>query len=272
MIGTAGCSMDCKYCSNAYIAKCPVEEVALMHLMPEQVVRMAIRSGCHSIVFGINEPTVSLPSFVELARVAKREGILMGCLTNGYLTESSMQKLCDACDFINISLKGLNDQEYADLTGVSSIIPIFNAIRYASSVCHLEITTSVFEPVSEENLGKICHFIAQINPHIPWHVLRLLPEYMLKDAPAPDVEKTDLILRNLRSILPYTYFGNYVGAQGLSTLCPSCGNIVMERINTGTCGGRLIGYYLRNGNCPSCNTGIPLTGEFVDWEQARPIR
>lgn len=266
MIGTAGCTMDCKYCSNAYIAKCPVEEVPLMNLIPEKVVTIAKKSGCQSIVFAINEPVVSLTSFLDLAISAKKEGIMVGCLTNGYLTNNSLQKLCEACDFMNISLKTLTDHEYADLTGVTSILPICNSITYASSICHLEITTPVIEPISSEKLGKICRFIAQINPEIPWHVLRLLPEYMLKNAPPPDIQKIELILHDLRKMLPYTYFGNYVGAQGLSTLCPVCGNIVIERINTGTCGGRLIGYHLSNGKCSHCNTKIPITGDYVDWE------
>ena len=268
MIGTAGCTMDCQYCSNAYIAKQRVEEVTLTYLIPQQVVSIAKRSNCQSIVFAINEPTVSLPSFVKLADCAKKEGLFVGCLSNGYLTKQSLHALCAACDFINISLKGLDDQSYFELTGIPSFGPIIDAIKYASSHVHLEITTPVFEPLSQMHMSQICHEIAQIDPFIPWHVFRLLPEYMLKNAPPPDIEKISDILSDLRSVLPYAYFGNYVGTQGLSTHCPSCGNLVLERINTGTCGGRLIDYKLINGCCPVCNTRIPMFGEYVDWEDS----
>ena len=78
-IGTAGCTVDCRYCSNAYVAKedpAKLQDI-LLDLSPATLVRLAEKHGCHSIVFNVNEPTVSIPSLLELAAAARAADIPM---------------------------------------------------------------------------------------------------------------------------------------------------------------------------------------------------
>ncbi|MBN1486236.1 MAG: radical SAM protein, partial [Anaerolineae bacterium] len=71
ILGTAGCNFDCKYCSNAYVARSEPEPLLYFELTPERVIALANQEGCHNIAFAINEPTVSYPSLRELAYKAK---------------------------------------------------------------------------------------------------------------------------------------------------------------------------------------------------------
>ena len=71
-IGSTGCNFTCKYCSNAYIAKQDPATLQdrMFHFSARQLVQMAQKLGCTSIVFNVNEPTVSLSSLRELGKEA----------------------------------------------------------------------------------------------------------------------------------------------------------------------------------------------------------
>ena len=109
-IGTTGCNFRCRYCSNAYIAKedPEMQQDRMYHLAPRELVGMAQKLNCRSIVFNVNEPTVSLPTLLEVAQEAKAAAIPMGCLTNGYTTVESTELLASIFSFFNVSLKGIS--------------------------------------------------------------------------------------------------------------------------------------------------------------------
>ncbi|MFH0959742.1 MAG: radical SAM protein, partial [Pseudomonadota bacterium] len=75
-IATMGCNFRCTFCQNYTISQPPHEtgDISGSGLTPEQVVSMALDSGCRSISYTYTEPTV----FYELARdtmiLAKKAG------------------------------------------------------------------------------------------------------------------------------------------------------------------------------------------------------
>jgi pyruvate-formate lyase-activating enzyme len=46
----------------------------MIELAPSAMIRKAKQMGCHSIVFNVNEPAMSLPSLIELAEEARAAG------------------------------------------------------------------------------------------------------------------------------------------------------------------------------------------------------
>jgi pyruvate formate lyase activating enzyme len=82
-------------------------------------------------------------------------------------------------------------------------------------------------------------FIYHINPSTPWHVFRLLPEYKMKNWDYPAIDAINRTLETARGKLPFIYFSNFVGSKWVSTLCPGCGKVAIERINFSGCGGNL---------------------------------
>lgn len=260
VIGTAGCNFDCKYCSNAFIAKDdPLRaRPTMVNFNPRQLVEMAEKFGCHNIVFNVNEPTMSIPTLLEVAGEARRADLPLGCLTNAYTTEESTEILATIFSFFNIGLKGLSDDFNKEYIGIPSVAPILRNIKRLAATRHVELVTPVLQSVNDDELDEIADLIASIDPEIPWHVFRLLPERRMKDAHYPNIEAIDHALASARRRLPYLYFHNFVGSEWVDTICPQCGTIVIERFSLG-CGGDMLRQFLCDeGRCPRCGQLIRL--------------
>lgn len=271
-IGSSGCNFDCSYCSNSYIARVSPSELYLYHLGPKQIIKRVRQAGCHNIVFALNEPIVSLQSLQELGEEAEKAGIPLGCMTNGYMTPESAELLSSICSFINISLKSISSQFYQKYTGISNIEPILRNIIYFADKNHLELTTPIIQSINDHEIDGIAAFIYSVNPQIPWHIFRLLPEYKMKECQPPSINDINTKLEYARELLPYIYFGNFVGSEWVSTLCPGCGKTVIERINLGGCGGKIIGYSLDDNKCPDCGQEIPIYGKRMHWNESESVQ
>ncbi len=267
ILGTSSCNFKCKYCSNAFIAKADPASVQdrMFDLTPREIVAMARKLRCHNIVFNINEPTVSLPTLLEVAREAREAGIPMGCLTNAYTTEESTDILESIFSFFNIGLKGLSTDFNRDYIGIPSSAPILRNIARLARTRHVEVTTPVIQSVNDHELDEIADFLSGIDRQIPWHVFRLLPEDEMKDAGYPNIEVINQALTLARTKLPSLYFHNFVGSDWVNTLCQGCGAVVIERFSLG-CGGDKLHRFLCEGNrCPQCGREVKLLGTRTEW-------
>jgi pyruvate formate lyase activating enzyme len=222
VIGTSGCNFNCKYCSNAFIAKEDPARVqdTMEELSSVELLGTARKLGCENIVFNVNEPTVSIPSLLELKEEATAASMPMGCLTNAYMTEESTETLASIFSFFNIGLKGLSKEFNRECIGIPSVDPILRNIRRLATTSHVEVITPVIQGVNDDELDEIADFIAGIDREIPWHVFRLLPEYQMKDARYPNIEAVNGALESARKKLPYIYFHNFVGSDWVDTLWP----------------------------------------------------
>jgi hypothetical protein len=63
--------------------------------------------------------------------------------------------------------------------------------------------------VNDRELSTIAKFLSDIDPEIPWHVFRLLPEYEMKEADYPSIEMISRTLESVRDQLAYVYFHNF---------------------------------------------------------------
>jgi pyruvate formate lyase activating enzyme len=273
IIGTSSCNLNCKYCSNAYVAKEDPEKIqdGMHDLSPQELVQTARKLGCHNIVFSINEPTMSLPTLLKVAEEAKMAGIPMGCLTNAYTTEESTELLGSIFSFFNIGLKGLAMEFNRDYIGIPSADPILRNIRRLAKTSHVEVTTPVIQSINDGEFDEIVRFLVSVDREIPWHVFRLLPEHQMKDAQYPNIEAINQALNSVRKWLPYIYFHNFVGSDWVNTLCPNCGSDVIERFSLGCGGDRLNRFLCDDNHCQNCHQEIKLLGGKVAWN-ANPVR
>jgi pyruvate formate lyase activating enzyme len=260
VIGTAGCNFNCKYCSNAFIAKGnPFQALPTMNgFTPGELVSMARKMGCHNIVFNVNEPTMCIPTLLEVAKEAQRAGVPMGCLTNAYTTEESTEILTRIFSFFNVGLKGLSGDFNKQYIGIPSAEPILRNIRRLAQTCHVEIITPIIQSINDHELNEIADFIFGIDPEIPWHAFRLLPEHNMKDAEYPNIEAINGALESARKRLAYIYFHNFVGSDWVDTFCPDCGVKVIERFSLGCGGDMLRQVFCLGKQCPGCGKEIRL--------------
>jgi AmmeMemoRadiSam system radical SAM enzyme len=268
VFATAGCNLDCHYCSSAYLARSGVEDIYMMRLEPGKLVKRARQTGCHNLAFAMNEPTVSLDYFLEVSRKARESGLPIGCLTNGYQTPQTAQQLADACDFINVSLKAFDDRFYQAYVDVESVSPVLRNIEFFHGRTHLEVTTPIIAGLNDDHIGAMAEWLGGIDTDMPWHVFRLLPEYKMADRNYPDIRLLERKLQEARLFLNHIYFGNFAGSHWLSTRCPSCGRLLIERIGMGGCGVKPVLFDLDGGACPDCGRTPGIKGECVEWNSA----
>lgn len=254
VIGTMGCNFRCRYCSNGFVVdKDPADiESRMYQLTGKEVVNLAVKMGAQNIVFNVNEPTMSIPSLKGLKIQADKAGLPLGCLTNGYTTQEATEDLASIFTFFNIGLKGFSTDFYQKYIGVNSVDPVLNSIQMLATTALLEVTTPVIQDVNDSQLLDIARFLYDINPKIPWHVFRLLPEHDMKEEKYPDIEKINDTLAFAREKLPFIYFHNFVGSDWVNTSCPECGTEVIHRFSLGCGGDRLMENSCRKGKCTNC--------------------
>lgn len=265
VLGGAGCNFDCEYCSNAYVARSEPEPLLTYHLSPPRVVELARQYGCHNVAFAINEPTVALPTLLELAHVASAAGLPVGVLTNGYVTPEAAEEMARAFAFVNVSLKAITAGFYREHVGVPDPEVVKRTIETMRRHTHLEVSTSIVQGLNEADIPEIAAFLASVDARIPWHVFRLLPEYKMAGYSRPPIDEINDALAQARQRLPFIYFGNFVGSRWVSTLCPACGEVAIERFNLGGCGAKLAAHHLVGTACATCGTELPIAGGLVDW-------
>jgi pyruvate formate lyase activating enzyme len=260
VIGTTGCNFECRYCSNSYIAKDdPVKQQKdMFEYTPLQIIETAKKLNCHNIIFNVNEPTVSLPSLIRLGEVAQMHRIPMGCLTNAYMTEEATEMIASIFSFINVSLKGLSPEFLREYIGINSAEPVLRNIKRLARTNHVEVTVPVVQSLNDGELTGMADWLAGVDPDIPFHVFRLLPEYQMKDFDYPDIEQINTILDSVRKKLRYVYFHNFVGSDWVNTLCPECGSVVIERLSLGCGGDKLLKFSCFENKCPVCGREIKL--------------
>lgn len=264
VVGTAGCNFDCRYCANAEVVKVDPagQQDVMLDVSPEDLVAVARKRGCRAIVFSVNEPTVSLPTLERVAAVAKTAGLVMGCLTNGYATPEGTARLGAIFDCVNVSLKGLSPEFCRDYLGVPDVGPILRNIEALARTTHVEVTTPVIEGVNSHELAEMADFLAGVGPDVAWHAFRLLPEYKMRQEDYPSVAAVGAqVEAAARGKLRYVYFHNFIGSRWVNTLCPGCGEAVIERHSLGCGGDRLQAVHLDGGACPRCGAAVALRGD-----------
>ena len=135
-IGTKSCNAGCDYCINAHLS-IEKNDNPLHYYSPDDLVALAKERMASAITFGINEVTVFLPSAIEIAKAAHEEGLMTGCLTNGFLTEEAARELASHMDMINVSLKSMSDSFYQDSLQLPSVAPVLRNIGIFSQSAHV---------------------------------------------------------------------------------------------------------------------------------------
>jgi pyruvate formate lyase activating enzyme len=96
--------------------------------------------------------------------------------------------------------------------------------------------------------------VRNLGPDTPLHLSRFSPRYRLKNLP-PTPEETLVLLADVarEQGLRYVYVGNVYGAEGQSTFCPHCDELLVERRGY-SIGRQVLGG--TGGECPRCATHI----------------
>jgi pyruvate formate lyase activating enzyme len=274
--GTAGCNLTCKFCQNWDISKARALDRLQDEASPEDVVATALATRSRSIAYTYNDPVIFLEYAVDVAKVAREQGIQNVAVTAGYVSERAREELFASMDAANVDLKGFTEAFYKRLcTGhLDAVLETLEYLKHETSVW-FEITTLLI-PGHNDNpteIGQLSEWVmAKLGPDVPLHFTAFHPDYKMLDVPhtpSRTLAKARDIAREAG--LHYVYTGNVHDEVGQSTYCPGCGAVVIGRdwydITTWNLDG--------DGRCSACGTQIEglFEGRPGTWGQQRlPVR
>ena len=274
-LGTAGCNLGCKFCQNWDISKSREMDTLAQTATPEAIVQAAKRTGCRSIAFTYNDPTIWAEYAIDIAKVARREGIKTVAVTAGYISPDARREFYAHMDAANIDLKAFTETFYRKLTQ-TSLRPVLDTLDYLHHETNVwfELTTLVIpgQNDSREEVDQLCDWVLEhLGPNVPVHFTAFHPDFKMMDTPATPKETLDRCRdQAIEAGLNYAYIGNVYDVWRESTYCHHCGQRVIERdwFELGR-------YELRGNTCAHCGTEIPGVFEQTpgNWgRQRRPVR
>ncbi len=247
-VGTSGCNLSCSYCQNWSLVD---GEIPASILSPDDLVKLALKYNSIGIAYTYNEPLIWYEYLMEAGSKVKDAGLYNVLVTNGFINPEPLDKILPLIDAMNIDLKSIRDPFYKkNCKGM--VDPVKDTIRRSNSTCLIEVTNLVIpgENDSKEDIGELVNFIANLNPDIPLHFSRYFPHRSFPSPPTPPeklIEAYEIAIKRLN----YVYIGNIVSDVGQNSLCPNCGEILVERRGYST---RNTG--LSKNRCRKCKTEL----------------
>ncbi|MFH1552024.1 MAG: AmmeMemoRadiSam system radical SAM enzyme [Candidatus Omnitrophota bacterium] len=255
-IATVGCNFRCPFCQNWSISQVAVknQEAEGYELQPEDVVAEALGNNCSSISYTYTEPTIFFEYAYDTAKLAKDKGLYNNFVTNGYMTKEAITEISPYLDAANIDLKFFKDDSYRRVCK-GSLQPVLDSIENMKKAgIWVEVTTLIVpgENDSDEELRGIAAFLAKTGKEIPWHISRFHPDYKYTDFSPTPIETMERAMEiGAEEGLKYVYLGNV--STRAETICPGCGNILIEREGFEANVSRKV---FEDGKCTSCGTCI----------------
>jgi len=257
---TVGCNFKCPGCVSEILTHhIGAIRGQFQELSPKAVLDRAREKNCLGIMFCFNEPTVSFFTFICLAREAKRQGFLVGCATNGYMTDWALNRLIPHLDFVNVGLKGASLETCRDC-GIPDAVPVFRNLRtlYQRGI-HLEVS-AVFRKSGESEVVQGAEFVASVSRDIPFQVMRFLPFGQTRADREPSVREAEALCLRLSKDLSHVYLFNTPGTSWLNSSCPRCGKLLLSRGFFGPMGAN-VHQAVPQGLC-RCGFQLPLAGKI----------
>ncbi len=255
-IGSLGCNMKCSFCQNYRISQMGEEAWHNLNTYTAaEIVALALKAtGNIGIAFTYNEPGIFYEYMLNIAELAKKEGLKTVMVTNGYINKKPLEELLPVMDAFNVDLKAFNESFYHEITQ-SKLEPVKKTIsRIAKAEKHLEITNLVIPGLNDDSaeFEAMVRWIAdETGDRTPFHISRYFPQYKLSVEATPIKTLLDLYEIALRH-LKFVYLGNVMDSIRESTYCDNCGAKAISREGYST---ELIGLDYK-GSCTQC--GHPI--------------
>ncbi|HSQ69866.1 MAG TPA: AmmeMemoRadiSam system radical SAM enzyme [Steroidobacteraceae bacterium] len=256
--GTAGCNLACKFCQNWDMSKSREMDTLADAASPRQLADAALQSGCDSVAFTYNDPTVFIEYAIDVAEACHAVGVRTVAVTAGYICPEPRAEFFARIDAANVDLKGFTEQFYRQVCG-SELAPVLETLEYLRSETDvwLEITTLLIpgENDSEQELEAMTGWLIEhLGPDVPLHFTAFHPDWKMRETPpTPPATLSRARRIAMQAGLRYVYTGNVHDRQGGSTWCHRCGALLIERdwFTLGTWG------LADGGKCASCGEVLP---------------
>jgi pyruvate formate lyase activating enzyme len=257
--GMLGCDYHCAFCQNwlsSQVLRDPAAAAGIREITAEEIVQLARATGSEVVVSTYNEPLITTEWAVEVFRLARREGLFTGYVSNGNGTPEVLAYLDPWIDLFKVDLKAFREATYRELGG--RLGPVLETIRSLVEMGKwVEIVTLIVPGLNDggDELKEMAEFIGGLSPDIPWHLTAYHPDYRMH-SPGPT---QPAVLKRAVGIgreagLRFVYAGNLPGRLpgAEDTLCPHCSELLVERR-----GFQVLLCRLEGDRCPHCGSVIP---------------
>lgn len=280
-ISSWGCNFRCFHCLNDWcswgepattnlknLASREVQLLKRLNLLtsPSAIIKMAKASGCPGIAFTYQEPSIWLEYTLDVAKLAKKEGLFTVYVTNGYATPEQLDLIGPYLDAQNVDFKGWSRQSLAKFGAGVEFKKMAQAVKYGLKKykIHTELTTLVVPTVndSEKEIDEMTGWIVKnLGPKTPWHLSRFHPAGKRLDLPPTPIKTLKKIAQiGRKNGLEFVYIwapgrdlpgGVYYESD---TYCPKCGQLAIKR---GAWNPEILGVD-EKGHCQSCGENLNI--------------
>ncbi len=255
-IGTAGCNLGCKFCQNWDISKAKYDQDKAAEFMPEKAVQSALQNNCSSIAYTYNDPTIWAEYAMDIAKLARENGLKNVMVTSGYINPGVIPEVYENMDAANVDLKAFTEEFYYKMT-LSHLKPVLTALKEIKKLgIWIEITNLII-PTKNDNMMEIRDMsewiVDNLGNEIPIHFSAFHPDFKMTHlgrTPIRTLEEASAVARDCG--LLYVYTGNVLG-EGSNTFCPGCSELLIKRHWHDVTENKL-----ENDKCPKCNFLIKL--------------
>ena len=255
-LATAGCNVNCKFCQNWEISQAKPEDLPARYMPPADVAVLAKQNQCPAVAFTYSEPTVFNEFVTDAADAAREQGTKAVVVSNGFIQQEPLKRLCKHVDAIKIDLKAFSAKYYREVVNAELQPVLDTLVTTRKEAKWMEIVHLVVPTLndSDTEFRDLARWIkANLGSDVPIHFTRFQPLYLLKNLPPTPVET----LERAKAIadaegLQYAYIGNVPGHPAENTRCPKCRRLLIERA-----GFTITQNHIRKGKCEYCQHLIP---------------
>lgn len=254
-LATAGCNLRCKFCQNWEISQLDAEKVNTGYVSPQEIVRQAKATGCKTIAFTYTEPTIFYEYMLEIAKLAKQEGLPCVMHSAGFINEEPLREIAKYLTAANIDLKGFSQKFYTEFCegNLETVLATLKTLKQEG--VWVEITNLLIPGANDraEDIEKLCDWVIEnLGKDTPIHFSRFFPRYKLTNlspTPLASLTRAEKIAREKG--MNFVYVGNIPTSHGENTYCPHCGKALIKRL-----GYTVLENKMQSNQCPYCGATV----------------
>jgi pyruvate formate lyase activating enzyme len=232
-VGSFGCNLKCNFCQNWNISQIQdIEQVHGQMYSPQEIIGQAKQAQNNiGIAFTYNEPGVGFEFMYDTACLSKENELKNVMVSNGYLKPALLLQLAEVVDAFNIDLKAFDNGFYKTMTGGMLKPVLENLVHLRESGRHLEVTFLVITGKNDsvQQFKEMLKWIEnELGSHTVLHINKYYPKFK-QSAPATSDEVLLGFWEKAKEKLKYVYLGNTGLGNVQNTVCPNCGELIIER-------------------------------------------
>jgi pyruvate formate lyase activating enzyme len=212
------CSFNCLFCQNwHYRDLLPggeeveavrrsttknLDSLSLQHAMSADELAAVANSRTFCVCYFGGDPASQMPHALASATKLAERKVTICWETSGAANSRLMDRAVDLSlrtnGTVKFDLKAYDEHLHIALTGISNHQTLQNFERAAQRISErpdpsLVIASTLLVPgyVDAEEVGRIAHFIAGFNPHIPYALLGFAPNFYMPDLPCTSVRHAE---------------------------------------------------------------------------------